>query len=67
MNPTSNSIQLLKPADAAQLLAISERTLWTLTKEGKIPCVRLGRSVRYSVEDLRQTLRSLQNQVRSNH
>jgi excisionase family DNA binding protein len=45
-------ILLLKPADAAEALAVSERTLFTLTKAGKVPCVRLGRSVRYSVTDL---------------
>lgn len=40
---------LLKPREAAQALAVSERTLWQLTKDGVIDCVRVGkRSVRYS-------------------
>ena len=38
--------------DAARALAISERMLWERTKRGEIPCVRIGRSVRYSPADL---------------
>jgi excisionase family DNA binding protein len=37
---------------ACELLAISPRSLWQLTKDGAIPCRRLGRSVRYSIRDL---------------
>lgn len=47
---------LLRPPEAAETLAISERTLWTLTKEGILPCVRLGRLVRYDPEDLRRAI-----------
>ena len=43
---------LLRPADAARALAISPRTLWSLTHRGAIPCVRLGRAVRYDPRDL---------------
>lgn len=45
---------LMKPADAAKALAISARKLWQLTNRGAIPCVRIGRSVRYSPADLRE-------------
>lgn len=43
---------LLKSCEAAKALAVSERTLWGLTDAGEIPCVRLGRSKRYSVDAL---------------
>ncbi len=43
---------LLRPPEAARVLAISERTLWQLTRDGVIPCVRIGRSVRYDPRDL---------------
>lgn len=44
---------LLKPREAAQVLSISERTLWGLSApRGPIPTVRLGKSVRYSREAL---------------
>jgi excisionase family DNA binding protein len=39
--------------EAAAALSISERTLWSLTKSGDMPCVRIGRSVRYDPEDIR--------------
>lgn len=45
---------LLNPEQAAVALAISPRMLWQMTKKGEIPCVRLGRSVRYSVTELRR-------------
>ncbi len=44
---------LLTCRQAAELLSISERTLWQLTKDGKIPVVKVGRSVRYDPADLR--------------
>ena len=44
---------LLKPAEAAKALAISERMLRYLTADGEIPCVRVGRAVRYDIFDLR--------------
>jgi excisionase family DNA binding protein len=43
---------LLTPKEAASALAISERTLWELTKRSVIPCVRIGRAVRYDLVDL---------------
>ncbi len=43
---------LLKPREAARCLAISERKLWGLTKRDEIPCVRIGRAVRYDPTDL---------------
>lgn len=39
-------------SEAAQALAISPRKLWTMTNCGEIPCVRIGRSVRYDPADL---------------
>jgi excisionase family DNA binding protein len=47
-----NHALLLKPNEAATLLAISPRLLWSLTKSGDLPCVRIGRAVRYDPRDL---------------
>jgi predicted DNA-binding transcriptional regulator AlpA len=44
---------LLRANDAAKTLAISPRLLWRLTKQGVIPCCRLGRAVRYDPDVLR--------------
>lgn len=43
---------LLRPNEASRSLAISPRLLWSLTNSGQIPCVRIGRAVRYDPRDL---------------
>ena len=43
---------LLTPKQAAAALEISPRKLWSLTNEGEIPHLKIGRLVRYSVADL---------------
>lgn len=48
---------LLRSHEAAEQLAISTATLERLTRSGEIPCVRLGRLVRYSTDMLRERIR----------
>ena len=43
---------LIRPRDAAALLALCQRTLYTMTKAGLLPCVRVGKSLRYDPADL---------------
>lgn len=43
---------LLRPREAAERLAISERKLWSLTQAGEIKAIRIGRCVRYDLRDL---------------
>lgn len=45
---------LVDALEAARLLMISTRTLWTLTRSGQLPAVRIGRAVRYRPESLRK-------------
>ena len=54
-------MELLRPRDAAKLLAISERHLWGLTKDGQIPVVRLGRAIRYAPHDLEAFIEAAKN------
>jgi excisionase family DNA binding protein len=61
MNPTNLSSPLaLRPREAAKALGISPRLLWQLTKDGHIPCVRVGngkrRTVLYPLADLQAWL-----------
>ena len=61
MIPTSISSPLaLRPREAAKALGISARHLWQLTKDGHIPCVRVGsgkrRTVLYPLADLQAWL-----------
>jgi len=44
---------LLTARQAAKVLTICEKTLWTLTQRGEIPAVKIGRAVRYDPADLR--------------
>ena len=48
-----NLRMLLTSREAARALAISPRKLWELTKCGAVPCIRIGRTVRYDPNDLR--------------
>ena len=43
----------LRPKEAARVLGIGERLLWTLTNQGVVPHVRLGRAIVYPVDELR--------------
>jgi excisionase family DNA binding protein len=48
---------LISGREAAKLLSVCERTLYMLTKAGEIPAVRIGRAVRYSVDELQAWVR----------
>ena len=43
---------LLTTQEAADFLRVSTRHLWTITETGLIPRIKIGRSVRYKIEDL---------------
>jgi excisionase family DNA binding protein len=45
---------LLTTSQAAKALSMSPRKLWELTNRGEIPCVRIGKMLRYSPDLLRQ-------------
>jgi excisionase family DNA binding protein len=51
MNETNETL-LLTSIQAAKALSISARTLWQLKKDGKLPFVRIYRSVRYDPKDI---------------
>ena len=53
----------LRPAEAARALGLSERTLWTLADEGRIPSVRVGKLRLFPVEMLAAWLRTQAEQA----
>ncbi len=56
---TATEPLLMTTKQAARALTISERTLYSLTKSGAIPAVRLGpRGLRYDPADLRRWIES---------
>jgi excisionase family DNA binding protein len=52
MHSTIETPRLMTVKEAAKYLCISERKLWSMTQAGEIPAVRLGRAVRYDLNDL---------------
>ena len=58
---------LVRSKDAAKFLAVSERTLWNLTKTGMIPVVRFGRMVRYDLADLQGFIIQFKEQKDERH
>ena len=46
----------LRPREAAKMLGISERTLYSWTRDRIIPSAKIGRTVLYSVDHLRAWL-----------
>ena len=60
--PTKPAL-LLTPPQTAEALAISPRKLWGMTATGEIPHIRLGRCVRYPMDDLQQWITELKTGV----
>lgn len=53
-NTPAKAVLLLTPKEAAKALAISPRKLWAMTASGELPSIRLGRCLRYPVDDLQR-------------
>jgi hypothetical protein len=54
---------LLRPRDAARVLGISERLLWSISApRGPLAVVRVHRAVRYSTDELRRYIAAAQQQ-----
>jgi excisionase family DNA binding protein len=49
----SKTTLLLTPLQAAECLSISPRKLWAMTAAREIPHIRVGRCVRYPIDDLK--------------
>jgi excisionase family DNA binding protein len=54
----SNDNHLLTYKKAAEFLGVSEKTIWTLCKQGDIPTVRILRSVRIDPFDIKAFIES---------
>jgi excisionase family DNA binding protein len=56
--PVVLSPLLVDEMQAASMLGISQRTFWAYRHSGEIPTVRIGRLVRFSIDDLRKFIDS---------
>ena len=52
-NPTPEPL-LFTVRETARALAVCEKTLWALTRDGRLPAVHIGRGVRYDLADVRR-------------
>ena len=52
MNLPDDAPKLMTYQDAAKVLQVSDRTVWSLVDRGELPAVRFGRSVRIDRRDL---------------
>lgn len=50
------SIELITPKELAKLFKCSEKTIYKMTKERKIPYVRLFSDMRFKVKDIEKLL-----------
>lgn len=57
------SCRLLTTKQAAAFFQVSERYLWNITETGALKCVKMGRSVRYKMEDLEQYVDGLRLEI----
>ena len=53
--------RILKIPEAAEYMDISPRHLHEISKSGALPRIKIGRSVRYSLADIRRYLESRKN------
>ena len=45
---------LLKPEDIADMLGVSRKTVVVMAREQRLPCVRVGRLVRFDAKEIRR-------------
>lgn len=62
-DPKLEAEELWLARDVAKFTKLSERTIFTLTQDGVIPAVRLGRSVRYRPSAVMEALRKMESGV----
>ncbi len=49
---TQSNDRILTLIEAAELLKVSDRTLWVEAKAGNVPCFRVGRQYRFVLAEL---------------
>lgn len=51
------ALKLVDASEAADMLALGRRELYAATRAGLVPCVRIGRRVRYDADALEEWAR----------
>ncbi len=53
MEATIHDINIIRPEELAKMLRLSKPRVYQLAEEGKIPSIRIGKSVRFLAEDVK--------------
>jgi excisionase family DNA binding protein len=61
----SLSEPLLKAADAARLLAVPESWVYEAVRTGRLPCIRVGRHIRFTRSGLEAWVREQRDPAKS--
>lgn len=51
----------------AAMLGLCEKSVWALTRSGRLPAVRIGRAVRYSRDDILTFIEAAKDKKESAH
>lgn len=50
--------QLLKPDEVASMLQVARKTVVVMAREGRLPCIRIGRLVRFDSMEIERWISS---------
>lgn len=56
--------RLYTAEETGKLLGVSTRTLYTLSARGELPCIKVGRSVRYHPDDIDAYIKKQRSEVK---
>ena len=57
MGKNRQQTKLLTPDEVAEMLRLARKTVIVMARDGKIPCVRIGRLVRFDPAEIERWLR----------
>lgn len=61
---SSNREPLLNLRQAAEWLAVSQRKVWQLSRDGMLPAIRIGRALRFAATDVNNLIEKLKAPAR---
>lgn len=56
-SPPENFNRLVTKKEVAQFISVTTRTIEVMVRDGRIPVIRLGRTVRFSLADVLEHIR----------
>jgi excisionase family DNA binding protein len=57
-------IRILRPDEVAEILRLSKPRIYQLAEEGKIASIRIGKSIRFQLDDVQTFIRTQRRETR---